>query len=203
MTTLRLLVMAYVCANAPCAFADLILESDFDSNAFVTDFNELGLPAFNAPPVEIDGNLFSVASSALRYNAASAFNISGMTGENISTNTDLGFLEVEFSQPMFRAGAVFGAPQAAWSATVLFYDAQDTELASIDISDAGGQSQFVGWEDSALINRMRVVDTAANGFVTAMDDLRFQVVPEPSSFLCCMSLATVVLLRHRRKMRAG
>ncbi|MCR9293481.1 MAG: PEP-CTERM sorting domain-containing protein [bacterium] len=182
----------------PCsARADMVDIGDFGEDAFLTDFNNLGLPTLNAPPLVIGGNVFDIDSSAIRYNASGSVVISGMSGENISNSTDEGFIDVQFFSPVLRAGAVFGSTLQGWTATVSFFDASNNQLGFINIAGNGGEGVFAGWEDSALINRMRVTDTSANGRVMVMDDLRYEFVPEPSSGLCLALLGTLLFRRRR------
>jgi hypothetical protein len=100
---------------------------------------------------------------------------------------------------MLRVGAMIGAPEQAWTASVLFFDENDQELGSILLAGNAFEGEFAGWESAQLIHRMRVIDTASNGFVTAIDDLRFEAVPEPSLLAALMPLTVWACSRRRSR----
>ena len=124
-------------------------------------------------------------------------NIPGSSQGNLALdNVRRSDIYFDFSTPVNRAGLLLAtAISDTW--TVKAYDPGLNILGSFQVSSSGPHSVFAGFESTSLIRRLEVLETADNGLATAFDDIRFEAVPEPSTFALSM-LAFVSLLLFRR-----
>jgi hypothetical protein len=158
---------------------------DFSGTETVTTFDGLGLPFSNATPLVFDGNTYTTDDGSLRYTEPNSFE-ADCSGECIGNNTDLGYIDVVLGAPATRVGARVGGNTTTYAGHVEFFDVSNMLLGTIVFGPGNTSLQFAGWEDFAGISRFRVTDTAVNGRIVHLDDVRFEdaaAVPEPTTML--------------------
>lgn len=189
------------------AGASLITPGDFSASAFVEDFDGLGLPLSNATPIAIGSNTFSVSTSVLRYlDPVSGSYGSPFSGGVVGTSeSDTAFMDVTFGVPVPRAGAYVSQGNAAWTATVEFYDALDNLLGTASLGTAAFGVQFAGWEIDPGQNdiaRVRFIDTSATTppSVLFIDNLTLDAIPEPTAVLALLGALAFGISRGWRRI---
>ena len=178
---------------------------DFSGSETVSTYDGLGLPFTNSAPVVIDGNSYTTDDGFLRY--SSTFD-PDCTNECIGNNSDLGWIDVALGGPATRVGALVGGDRVSYTGFVEFFDVSDVLLGSVNFGGNTGLI-FAGWEDAGGISRMRVTDTASNGLITHMEDLRFEgravndpgptPVPAPATLGLLIGGLAALGMRRRKK----
>lgn len=135
--------------------------------------------------------------------------IIGDNDEQIGTDTESGWIDLIFDEPVIRFGTLV-ATTKAWTARVYFFGHDDSELGQINLAGDADEFLFAGWEaEYGWISRVRIVDTAINSKTLFIDDLRIEAgqaalpVPTPTSAgLGAVLLALCVSRRARSQFRS-
>lgn len=121
-------------------------------------------------------------------------NIPGSSQGNIALdNCDQTDLLIDFSTPVSRAGLLLASPVSQeW--TVDAYDDDLDLLGTFEVSNTARNAVFAGYEASVDIRRLEVIEPVSNAYVTAFDDIRFEVVPEPESLGLLLAFGAVLVI---------
>lgn len=178
--------------------------SDFGSAAIVENYEDLGLGNSipHRTPIIIRNATYDTDDQFIRIDQfGSAL---GTTGVALATNSTIGWLDVKLHQPVNRAGLVFGLDWP-WAGSVQFFSMQEVLLGEVhaSVDNRIDKGKFVGWEagPGSLISRLRVNDTFDASHIIAIDDLRTEIIPEPSAFFLASVGALVAASRPTRKNR--
>jgi hypothetical protein len=162
-----------------------ISAEDFGPGALLTTFDDLSLSFRNPAPLVLDGNTFTTESGTFRYGTSADFgSYLDCNRECIGNETELGYIDVALGSTASRIGASVGG-KGPFTGRVEFFGAGDALLGTVKFAGNESRLVFVGWENlgAAGITRARFHDTAKNGSILGLDDLRFESpVPEPGSF---------------------
>jgi hypothetical protein len=190
------------------AQAQQIGSGDFGSGKTVVTYDNLGLPFNNLTPIVIDGDTYRTDDATLRY-VNNFGTLMGLSGGGIGSNTELGFIDITLGTAANRVGGNVGV-LSDWTSTVTFYDAANVLLGTVNVAGTGstnaGTNAFAGFQSLVdPIARVRITDTANNGFVILFKNLTTEsvtaAVPEPGSvaFFVGMGLSGAGFLARRRK----
>jgi hypothetical protein len=183
------------------AHAAQIQPSDF-TNPQVTTFDEPGIPPGTQFPFTLNGNTFTGDSAQ-----SVGFRNSCFSGNCVSNNTDLGFIQVALGTPTTKAGAYLSDANGIWSVRGDFFDSTSTLLGSVTVSGADFPPVFIGFATSSgLITRVVFTDLTSNARVLAIDNFTTEgpaLSPEPSSLvtLSCALIGLGAIARRRNQKR--
>ncbi|MBA3485261.1 MAG: hypothetical protein H0T51_25985 [Pirellulales bacterium] len=205
----RLAAALAICATSSRAHAVLptgrtIGIADFGSAAVVENYENLGLGASlpHQTPIVIRNATYDTDDERLRI--AEFGPALGTTGFALGANSTIGWLDIKLNQPVNRAGLVVGLDWP-WAGSVQFFNLQDILLGEVPafVDNRIDKGKFVGWEagPGGLISRLRVNDTFDASHIIAVDDLRTEIIPEPSAFFLAAVCALVAANRRTRKNR--
>jgi hypothetical protein len=178
--------------------------ADFGPAVIVENYEDLGLGESlpHRTPIVIRNATYDTDDQFIRI--ARFGPALGTTDVALGANSTIGWLDVKLRQPVNRAGLVFGLDWP-WAGSVQFYSMQDVLLGEVHaaVDNHTDKGQFVGWEAApgSLISRLRVNDTFDADHIIAIDDLRTEIVPEPSAFLLAAVGAFVAASRPTRNNR--
>jgi hypothetical protein len=169
---------------------------DFES-APVGVFNNLAV----APGVVMDGIDISFNDQEIRNTPYGLPD--GLFGYNTTVSGTnfvgmiAGDLTFTFSTPVQSFGAYISGTQLAYN-TIVFNDGSSQTIPVPLPSDTVGGITFVGFTDSG--QSIAAVTISSIGDLLGVDDVRFGLVPEPStSALAFVALASLIIVRRRRR----
>ena len=185
--------------GAADANAGSITLADFDSNAVVTDLNNLGLQQANYPaPFTVGIYTFTTDDGQVRY---ATFGVNNSFA--LGNNTDLGFIDITLSEGVSKFGFLAGLAGEAQvnSQTVSFFDTNNNLLGTAASSNSGGFS-FFGFENpGGLIGRALITDTKLNSSVITVENLVVQPVPLPAASRFSLPASVWAWLARRKKRK--
>ncbi len=201
-------VIGLMCASASRLPAATIGIGDFSGNETVVDFGNPNSDSVFSSPTTIGGLTFTVNSGAFFVIEPAGFFSSLFS--NVPGASQLGTLRdaaatsdvvLTFSTIVHRAGLLLSAGTsvpATWEVTAF---SGASPLGSVVVTQpAGNQAVFAGLEFLQNITSVRVSETAGgNAGATAIDDVRFEAVPEPSTLVLASGAAFGLLLVARRR----
>jgi hypothetical protein len=175
----------------------------FGVGSTTQDYDGLGLSFENSTPLGIDGFTYTTDDSFLRYETTWA-NLMGLpTGGAVGSDTDTGFININFNGSVEQAGIDVGV-DGAWTATVDFYNGA-TLLGGVALAGNGYDHGFAGWQNASGITSMQINDTDANGLVILATDLitngTVSSVPDSSNTLLLLGFGVSSFLFAGRKLR--
>lgn len=181
-------------------------ESDFIGSDSITTFNDIQLGDRNTP-ISFDGNEFRTNDGVLRVGNFDFLGTPTFSLDAVSTNTQIGYLDVIFNEPVARVGGRIGV-DSIWRASATFFDPDGQALNSQTLQVEEDMA-FVGFEDTSTgISRVRFDDLRVlfdvdndgedelilNNNTLILDDLRFggsvasvTTVPTSSTWLLMIS----------------
>jgi len=169
----------------------------FSGSETVIDFTELGGNILPPGPFTI-GEVTFTGEPGWRLLDG---NVLGTVTPALAVNADPSQIRLDFASPKGRVGLNYGAVSATFIVSI--FDAGLTFLEQTVVSPpAFGSNVFVGFENLAGISRLVITETGDDGFLGALDDIRFELapIPEPSTMLLLGSgLAGLGWYRRRRK----
>ncbi len=204
------LVLVLIVVGASQSHAAIIMPDDFSGNEILIDFgNADDYPVPN--PYTVSGVSFLVQDSTIqgmwiRNSRPDLFdNILGASlGGAYFTGLATATLYIDFgSHQVRRAGLLASNIDGIATFQLRAFDSTDTLLGSVDVTQpATEEAVFLGLEFPQLIDRLELQRIASTTFQHSniIDDVRFEPVPEPSSFIIWSLLATFAMClgRHRR-----
>jgi len=170
------------------------------------DFEGLG-SSFIETPAHLYGDssvTFDSKSGKLRTLYSEVCKGSGLTGNCIGTDAEADYIDILFDSPTYSAG-IFVGISGSWSAEVSFYEMGTEDLLGSMALSGKDEMHFAGWRAAPefRIGRMRITDTALDGKVLFVDDLKLEYpvlgVSEPSFFmLLLMGMIGLSFLKMRK-----
>jgi hypothetical protein len=209
-----LLGLTALALSPTAASAGFIGVGDFSPNARVVTYDNLGLPFVNEDPLAISSDTYTTFRDFHilyeDYYGAVVFGLSGGALESDAGHEDI---RIALGTDAQKAGIYIDAGPA-WTATVSFYDASNTLLATEFLGGASLEKQFAGLQsDAGLIHRIDVVDTSSgppqNLFIKDLttESATPATVPEPSGLVLLgiggMALSGCRWLRRQRRSRVA
>lgn len=190
--TLALLTLAAV---LPPAHAQQI----FDPNAITLrhDFNTQPPNAPPPGPFSLGDATFSEASFGSGSPGWRLISVWPGFGRQLTDNAGISDITIAFAQPMLLAGLHVGIGNATYN--VDFFSG-NTLVGSVRGTVTGVDGNFfAGWMHAGGITRIRITEPSGeNGLVGGIDDVRYDVVPEPTT-MAVLAVAGAFLIRRRRK----
>lgn len=181
--------------------AQQIGPGSFGAGSVTETYDNLGLPFDNSTPLGIGGYTYTTDDGTLRYEDDFG-TFMGTTGGAVGSDSDLGFININFNGSVQQAGIQVGV-DSAWTATVDFYDGV-VLLGAVPLSGNGDDNGFAGWQNAAGITSIQINDTAANGKIILADNLITDgsggAVPDSSNTLLLLGFGISGLLFAGRKL---
>jgi len=164
-------------------------------------------------PVTHNGVTYSSLGSGLGnsgLNASDNWNpfFSNILGssQGISLNDEFGesLIRIDFSTPVNRVGLLLSTtPVTTW--TITAFDNLFSPLESVIVTMPDlEQAVFVGIERPENIARLEISESFDNGHLTIADDLRYEVIPEPSTYLLfAVGILGIIGMGYRQRKKAA
>ena len=196
---------AALCASlgfASSAGAAAISLADFSGTESVVTFNGLSNAQVVSPTFSFAGVTFTNNSNfgGLQYWQPNAFGIGGTVA--LGQSSEVTDITVNLGTAWQRVGinagnpAIVGGNFGPANFRVSFFDSNATLLGSVTNSSLFSQP-FFGWENSAGILSMRIVEISGpNGVSGWLDNLRFESDPPPPPPAPAPEPASLALLGH-------
>jgi len=201
------LLLSAVALNEKTIVAGPIPRTSFGPNATDENFDGLGL---NSAPVAnlVNVNGVTFATSApdgqIRWSAFSP-TPTGASGQLFGTDASDNNTSMTLFLPSGarRAGLdVTGFAEdpltmLPWTVQVEFFSAASVPLGTMSPSASTRGMIFAGWESlNTPIASIKITDTDTNGRILAIDDLVYELVPEPGSLMLIL-FGTLMLFERR------
>ncbi|HET6644013.1 MAG TPA: PEP-CTERM sorting domain-containing protein [Fimbriimonadales bacterium] len=118
-------------------------------------------------------------------------------GRQLTDNAGITDMSIVFDEAMAAVGLDVGIGAAVYMVDFLH---DDTVVGSVEISVGSVDAHdFAGWADDSGITSVHIVETSGeNGLVGGIDNVRYDTVPEPATFIA-LGLGLAALASRRRR----